>query len=114
MVQTIRMQVQVYSGIAPPQELLNAMANNIPTAPSQTPFSQQKPSYPQQAPPQFGPASLDVPNEAPPSYEDAIADDLGPVDGPRRDYAQPQQQHTPTGSGEKGGWGERLFPESGR
>ena len=28
-------------------------------------------------------------DDAPPSYEDAIAQDLPPVDGPRRDYAPP-------------------------
>ena len=27
-------------------------------------------------------------DEAPPSYEDAMADEIGPVDGPRRDYSQ--------------------------
>jgi hypothetical protein len=32
------------------------------------------------------------PDEPPPSYDDAMADDLGPVDGPRRDYEQPVSQ----------------------
>ena len=27
-------------------------------------------------------------DEAPPSYEDAMADEIGPVDGPRRNYSQ--------------------------
>ena len=114
MVQTIRMPVLVYSGIAPPEALLNAMANHPTTSQSQPPFPKQGSSRPQQTPPQSAPAPPDIPQEAPPSYEDAIADELGPVDGPRRDYAPPQQQPMPTGLGEKPGWGERLFPDSGR
>ena len=39
-------------------------------------------------------------DEAPPSYEDAIAQDLPPIDGPRSDYAPP-----PIPEGESG------FPE---
>lgn len=86
MVQTIRMPVQVYSGIAPPQALLNAMASSLPGASDEAPQE-----APQQPPPQFAPS--ETAEEPPPSYEDAIADDLGPVDGPRRDYHQRSNPH---------------------
>ncbi|KAH0543027.1 hypothetical protein FGG08_002635 [Glutinoglossum americanum] len=45
---------------------------------------------------------------APPSYEDAMADEIGPVDGPRRDYSQ----QTETESSKTGGavGSGRLFP----
>ena len=109
MVQTIRMPVQVYSGIAPPQDLLNSMANN-----TSIPQSHQQQTHTESSVPQSAPVPPAIPEEAPPSYEDALADELAPVDGPRRDYAQAQQQPGPTGSTEKRGWGERLFPESGR
>jgi hypothetical protein len=113
MVQTIRMPVQVYSGITPPQALLNAMANHPTTSQFKPPLPQRRPSQPQQPPPQFAPAPSDIPEDAPPSYQDAMADDLAPIDGPRRDYAPTPQHPAPAGSGDKGGWGERLFPESG-
>lgn len=51
-------------------------------------------------------------DDAPPSYEDAIAEDIGPVDGPRRDYNQPDVP--PNASRLSDDWkpsGERLFPE---
>ena len=57
----------------------------------------------------------------PPSYEDAIAEDIGPVDGPRRDYLQPERtmsvgERKRNGLGGRwggsgsGGMDERLFP----
>lgn len=48
----------------------------------------------------------------PPSYEDAIAEDIGPVDGPRRDYQQPEVTR-PVGNekrNERFRNDERLFP----
>ncbi len=36
-------------------------------------------------------------DEAPPSYEDAIAEDMPPIDGPRRDYAPPPVSAQVTG-----------------
>lgn len=122
------MPVQVYSGISPPQQLLDQMAHrpsaqqtpyissnlrppgttNIPVSgPSRPPGQTQQPSD------HIEPSPSDIPDVAPPSYEDAMADDLAPVDGPRRDYAQQTSQPTLGGS-EKGGADERLFPESGR
>jgi hypothetical protein len=71
-------------------------------------------------------------DEAPPSYEDAMADEMAPVDGPRRDYniptAPPDRRDSGFGVDSKGGSGggghggsgglgrrvsERLFPQNG-
>ncbi|KAI9788718.1 MAG: hypothetical protein M1835_002117 [Candelina submexicana] len=68
-VHPLRMPVQVYSGIAPPPALLSIMADS------------------QSAPLPFTPSSAAA-GDAPPSYEDAMAIELAPVDGPRRQYAQ--------------------------
>jgi len=58
-----------------------------------------------------GPISAD--DDAPPSYEDAIAEDIGPVDGPRRDYNQPDvPPGAPRLSDDWKPSGERLFPET--
>lgn len=40
--------------------------------------------------------------EAPPSYEDAMADDIGPLDG-RRVYSGVTDENAPSDVGEKGG-----------
>ena len=122
-VQTLRMPVEVFSGIAPPEALLAAMADKPPiNRPISTPTP--RPSFPQssnsQPPPtqgatsgRFAPPPADIPDAAPPSYEDAMADDLAPVDGPRRDY-QHEQPSTPVGATEKTAVNDRLFPDSGR
>ncbi|MCJ1272807.1 hypothetical protein MMC21_000596 [Puttea exsequens] len=124
----LRMPVQVYSGIAPSQALLDQMAarplpnqqpapyaasNLRPPGPSTSasPNVPSRPSSQQQQPQQqsdhIEPSPGDIPDEAPPSYEDAMADELAPIDGPRRNYAQD--------GGEVGdGKGDRLFPDSGR
>ncbi len=68
-VHPLRMPVLVYSGIAPPPTLLSRMAESHST------------------PPPFTPSSGAI-VDAPPSYEDAMAIELAPVDGPRRQYAQ--------------------------
>ncbi|KAI9798633.1 MAG: hypothetical protein M1825_005057 [Sarcosagium campestre] len=97
----LRHVVQVYSGIAPPPSLLAAMAN-APVTPAKssnpprtatTPFGHtpipttpMTPSYTSH-PPQVGEiSSASVGDAAPPSYEDAMAEDIGPVDGRRRTY----------------------------
>lgn len=54
------------------------------------------------------PSPGDIPDEAPPSYEDAMADDLAPIDGPRRQYEQ-QPSQTPIGDEKRSG-NDRLFP----
>ena len=108
----LRMPVKVYSGIKPPPALLKAIAtshprphmpmdsSHKPTSASthvpvpHTPSSPSTPSY-DQNPPRIGTIASSQqaePNDdAPPSYEDAMADEIGPVDGPRRDYNIPNQ-----------------------
>lgn len=54
------------------------------------------PLYPPQAPP-GGPST----DDAPPSYEDAIADEITPADGPRREYSGVTDVNAP-GLDEKG------------
>lgn len=93
------MPIKVYSGIAPPQALLDAMAAAAPQLSPSKPTS--KPSWPTSAEtsrppmpprPSTGPVPADAGaayDDAPPSYEDAMAENLSPVDGPRREYHPP-------------------------
>ncbi|KFY78317.1 hypothetical protein V499_02503 [Pseudogymnoascus sp. VKM F-103] len=56
-------------------------------------------------PPQMGTANADLMGDAPPSYEDAMADDIGPLDG-RREYSGVANENSPSEvGGEKGGRG---------
>ena len=115
-VQTIRMPVHVYSGIRPPQAVLDAMSHpGFPQPAPQSHSIPQSPSTSIRPPVSFDPIPNDLPTDAPPSYEDAIADDLGPIDGPRREYSQPEQpqvQGSSTGGSEK--TMGRLFSRSGQ
>ncbi|KAI4216469.1 MAG: hypothetical protein LQ351_000958 [Letrouitia transgressa] len=120
-VQAIRMPLKVFSGIAPPPALLNAMreraatintSTHLSTTPSQASPGAAAPTYPGPSEP-TGPEGP-FPAEAPPSYEDAIAEDLGPVDGPRGEYHQvPMSETDGFGADEKGrkggAQGQRLF-----
>lgn len=89
------MPVKIYSGIAPPQALLDAMAASgqppkmaKPNLPSGDTMGRPPvPPRPNNQPIPAGPD--DVYDEAPPSYEDAMAESLSPVDGPRREYNPP-------------------------
>ncbi|KAJ5621965.1 hypothetical protein N7528_005197 [Penicillium herquei] len=99
----LRMPVKVFSGIAPPQALLDAMAaaslqqappkiNPSPTWPTDNRSDNPPPMPPRPS----GPVAAAVPadssaayDDAPPSYEDAMAENLSPVDGPRREYHPP-------------------------
>lgn len=132
----LKLPVEVFSGIAPPRQLLESMglaprstavaASNSTTNPK--PASQPAPtsqpttpgpsaSLPDRKPvmpprPAVAPASSMQPeapppeySEAPPSYEDAIAQDLPPVEGPRREYAPPAAlEDDPMLRDEKRGW----------
>ncbi len=128
-VHPLRMPIQVYSGIAPPRALLEQMATRPARPAAQSPYTASnlpppnpvnrpaagpsRPSAPQPPSDHVEPSPSDIPDEAPPSYEDAMADDLAPIDGPRRDYHQAPMQ--PPRSDEKGSMGdERLFPDSER
>lgn len=113
----LRLPVKVFSGIAPPASLLNALANQpAPSHPlndskateSMASGYDQPPATPvnptasdQNFPARFGtinqPIVYDEP--PPPSYEDAMAEDIGPLDGPRRDYNPPSDPPTsPSGN----------------
>ena len=113
----IRMPVEVYSGIAPPQALLDQMANRPTAQPTpnfnRPPGSTNGPSFSgptgQVPSDHIEPSPSDIPLDAPPSYEDAMADDLAPIDGSRREYTT-----APSSRGEKSANNDRLFPESGR
>lgn len=126
-VQPLRMAVQVYSGIAPPQALLEQIASRPARPTTQPPYMASnlrppgsvsghspnplRPSAPQPPSDHVEPSPSDIPDEAPPSYEDAMADDLAPIDGPRRDYHQATTQ--PLRTDGKGSTGDgRLFPDS--
>lgn len=92
----LRFQIEIYSGVSPPPALLNAMASR-PTVPAQRPQAARppaaaasaqapRPTYDPVYPPQLTTSTVPE-DDAPPSYEDAIADDITPVDGPRREYS---------------------------
>lgn len=97
MVLPLRLAVQVYSGITPPQALLDAVAasekrQDFPASHSPT---SGRPPRPAADPHAAGSAPQgDIYEEAPPSYEDALADGIGPVDGPRREYNPPNTSTT--------------------
>jgi len=97
----LRMPVKIYSGIAPPQALLDAMAaaavqpsQSKPTHRPTWPTSSDSNDPPPMPPRPAGPVpvsadSSEAYDDAPPSYEDAMAENLSPVDGPRREYHPP-------------------------
>ncbi|BAE64348.1 unnamed protein product [Aspergillus oryzae RIB40] len=94
----LRMPVKVYSGISPPQALLDAMAENGHIQPTVSPTKPSRPSQETSAPPPMPPRPTRPPaplnpedgyDDAPPSYEDAMAETLSPVDGPRREPGLP-------------------------
>jgi hypothetical protein len=102
----LRLPVKVYSGIAPPKALLEASipgeseklklgTSLAPPQQAQTPHTPvEHPGFsgPSAFPPAQGapPGPPQAPyDEAPPSYEDAIGQDLPPVDGYRGNYQPP-------------------------
>lgn len=106
----LRMPVKVYSGIAPPKALLQAAltgekptvhalnvppyqpnpTSHSPTTPTHAGFASgpSQPAQQQQQPaPQAGPAGGF--EDAPPSYEEAIGQELPPINGYRGSYQPP-------------------------
>ena len=114
-VQLLRMPCQVYSGVKPPDALLEAMSDRPTEVPPPMPArpgtqtggitGPPAPGGPTQTTDHIEPSPEDIPPDAPPSYEDAIADSIGPIDGPRREY---QQSQPPAGANEKS---QRLFDD---
>lgn len=90
--------MRVYSGIRPPLALLEAMTANRKLKDSQ--LGKQPSIYDDNNPPPQPPRPANQPAElashannlegddAPPSYEDAMADMISPIDGPRGEYHQ--------------------------
>ena len=107
----------------PPSPLTPSYGHNQGPAPLGTTGSYLGPTRPPRPPGEED-------EEAPPSYEDAMADEMAPVDGPRREYnvpAPPERNESSfgadsknSGAGLSGGSGigrrvsERLFPGTGR
>ena len=86
----------------------NTATSNIPIS---SPNPPRPPTRPQQTtdplyPPQLGTGNA-LPDDAPPSYEDAMADEISPADGPRREYSGVTDVTAP-GLDEKGGLGGRM------
>ncbi|KAF2017844.1 hypothetical protein BU24DRAFT_345379 [Aaosphaeria arxii CBS 175.79] len=97
----LRLPVKVYSGITPPKALLEATPTGDsgkvgfkpPLPQAQAPPTLAGPSVPPPFSPSQGPpvgAHPEQPyDDAPPSYEDAIGQDLPPIDGYRGNYQPP-------------------------
>merc|ERR1711939_1076915 len=143
----LRLSTMVYSGIAPPTEVLEAMAqaktnggrttstpakaqanasdpidektrletqqsdfgaNQVPPTPVDSPDPSGRPAVPpRKAVPGASAAESTEPafEDAPPSYEDAIAGNVRPVNAPRPDYAPPPTgEDELLGKDEKKGW----------
>lgn len=106
------MPVKVYSGIAPPQALLDAIAaaalQPSPSKPKPRPTwpggdGGDRPPMPPR-PETGGPVPANSSAEyddAPPSYEDTMAENLSPVDGPRREYHPPDASTAESGADAK-------------
>lgn len=84
----LHINVEVYSGIKPPAELLKRTEANPPKQ-HPIPFTGPSPAV---AGPSTGlpPQSAPGYDDAPPSYEDAVAEHVPPVDGPRPGYRPPE------------------------
>jgi len=133
----LRIPVEVWSGIPPPPELLRAMQERAggdekqstsvsgphkhSSAASDFPASPMHERPPGPAPVGTSqPANAaDLPDDAPPSYEDAMAADFTPVDGPRRNYSVPDgEEAAPAFNSDAKGGGlgrrvsERLFSQN--
>ena len=109
-VMPLRLPVKVYSGIAPPKALLDRAlstgagtvkpgagsslapphATAMPTTPVEHPGFTGANAFPPQQGLSTGPPSVAPPyDDAPPSYEDAIGENLPPVNGYRGSYQPP-------------------------
>lgn len=97
------MAVKVFSGITPPPALLEAVAASGQTKPAHPippprPVSYGPPIPPRPSAPTAAPVTGTADDEAPPSYEDAMAETLGPLVGPRREYNPPVTSSAFTGN----------------
>ncbi|KKY20886.1 putative arrestin (or s-antigen) n-terminal domain protein [Phaeomoniella chlamydospora] len=102
----LRFSVQIYSGIEPPRALLEAMAGGTssshqpslvaPTAPYQAEPSPASPPYQGPNSHHAAPNTPQPPfDDAPPTYEEALSQDIGPIVGPRTNYNPPPSPTPP-------------------
>ena len=123
----LRFPVEVYSGITPPPELVAQaaqtaasrpqMPNSRPTEPilpprpgaQQSNAHMQPPPLDPLYPPQMGTANAEMMGDAPPSYEDAMADEIGPFDG-RREYSGVTDENAPSEVNDGKGAGQSAVP----
>jgi len=85
----LRHRVEVFSGIRPPDELLRRVAESATSPPPQpsVPAYGRPPPGPQARPPMgSGQHPEDPYLDPPPSYQDAMADNIRPIEGPRPGY----------------------------
>jgi hypothetical protein len=87
----LRFPIQVYSGVSPPAALLDRLATRPPlpdrVSTNFNPKPGPRPGVAHSQTSAAGPSTGAIPSDAPPSYEDAMADEIGPVDGPRREFS---------------------------
>jgi len=87
--------VEVFSGIKPPPELLKRMDSApVPSNPASVPMQgTDPPKLPQYSAPGSSSApqsqSAQTYEDAPPSYEDAVGQNMPPISGPRPGYNPP-------------------------
>jgi hypothetical protein len=101
----LRLPVKVYSGIKPPQALLDGGFNtdhrevegagkpntlNVPPQQIHAPGTPTTPTHAGGQQGAAGAATLPAYDDAPPSYEDAIGEDLPPINGYRGSYRTPE------------------------
>src|SRR5438045_8298156 len=94
----LRFLVKVFSGIAPPPALLesaNSRPSPAPNRPSVSSSIHTSPGSDAAYPSQLGTLAAVSIEEPPPSYEDAMANEIAPVDGPRRDYSGVTYENAP-------------------
>ena len=118
----LKLPVEVWSGIPPPADLLKAMKDradntqNNHSADSKHGYSSANveelsvPTYASASQHHVQKSAAQSEDAPPPSYEDAMAVDFAPVDGPRRDYSVPDADQAPAFNSDTkaGGLGRRV------
>ncbi|TGO19115.1 hypothetical protein BTUL_0006g01520 [Botrytis tulipae] len=98
----LRFQIEIFSGIEPPAALLDAMTAH-PPIPVRPPVNTAPPPFDPAFPPQVGAPGAPALDDAPPSYEDALAEDITQANGTSRPaYSGVTNENAP-GIDEKGG-----------
>jgi hypothetical protein len=85
----LRFETEVYSGISPPDNLLDAIASSSSPRRVSTSPENSSPIQPRRYDPAYAPQLTQrgqATDELPPSYRDAMAEDMPPPDDLRREY----------------------------